>query len=321
MCAGAMLLARLGRLVWGAPNKRAGADGSWVALLPPEGFSARPEPCRSDELGRQGTGACGASFDTAHEPCDSAGSEREGVINRSAPAGPSCGQTAGTGQGGLLQGGAASSAGDAESRSRRGGWPAAIASMLRAALSPKTWLAGAPAHDSRAAEARGAGSGAVHVEGPHHPMLPAGRARGTPGGAAAGADLHRAGSDAADDALVSMAAPLGPAGARRSDEAAGSGAQRRAAEGSAGGGVDPRPWRPHPTHPTLQVRRTVNRPPQCSFLSSLLLPASVLFIAADASVQRANHLALQQHDRSCGASQGWPTVMEQQPVIISTPWC
>lgn len=34
MCAGAMLQARLGRLVYGARQPRLGADGSWVALLP-----------------------------------------------------------------------------------------------------------------------------------------------------------------------------------------------------------------------------------------------------------------------------------------------
>ncbi len=33
MCAGAMLLSRLGRLVWGAPDIRHGAGGSWVDLF------------------------------------------------------------------------------------------------------------------------------------------------------------------------------------------------------------------------------------------------------------------------------------------------
>lgn len=33
MCAGAMLLARLKRLVWGAPDLRHGANGSWVDLF------------------------------------------------------------------------------------------------------------------------------------------------------------------------------------------------------------------------------------------------------------------------------------------------
>lgn len=33
MCAGAMLLARLPRLVWGAPDLRHGANGSWVDLF------------------------------------------------------------------------------------------------------------------------------------------------------------------------------------------------------------------------------------------------------------------------------------------------
>lgn len=30
MCAGAVLQARVGRVVWGAPNTLLGADGSWV---------------------------------------------------------------------------------------------------------------------------------------------------------------------------------------------------------------------------------------------------------------------------------------------------
>ncbi len=36
LCAGAMLLARLSRLVWGAPDLRHGAHGSWVDLLSKE---------------------------------------------------------------------------------------------------------------------------------------------------------------------------------------------------------------------------------------------------------------------------------------------
>lgn len=33
MCAGALLQARVARLVWGAPDKRCGANGSWVNLF------------------------------------------------------------------------------------------------------------------------------------------------------------------------------------------------------------------------------------------------------------------------------------------------
>ena len=33
MCAGAMLLSRVGKLVWGAPDLRHGANGSWVDLF------------------------------------------------------------------------------------------------------------------------------------------------------------------------------------------------------------------------------------------------------------------------------------------------
>lgn len=34
MCAGAILQARIDTLVWGAPNKLLGADGSWIRLFP-----------------------------------------------------------------------------------------------------------------------------------------------------------------------------------------------------------------------------------------------------------------------------------------------
>jgi len=33
MCAGALLAARVGRLVWGAPDLRVGANGSWIDLF------------------------------------------------------------------------------------------------------------------------------------------------------------------------------------------------------------------------------------------------------------------------------------------------
>lgn len=33
MCVGAILLSRVSRVVWGAPDLRQGADGSWVSLL------------------------------------------------------------------------------------------------------------------------------------------------------------------------------------------------------------------------------------------------------------------------------------------------
>lgn len=32
MCAGAILQARIDTIVWGAPNKLLGADGSWIRL-------------------------------------------------------------------------------------------------------------------------------------------------------------------------------------------------------------------------------------------------------------------------------------------------
>ena len=41
MCAGAMLLARVPKLIWGAPDLRHGANGSWVDLF------AQPHPTHS----------------------------------------------------------------------------------------------------------------------------------------------------------------------------------------------------------------------------------------------------------------------------------
>lgn len=41
MCAGAILLSRISTLVWGAPDIRQGANGSWVNLF------ASPHPCHN----------------------------------------------------------------------------------------------------------------------------------------------------------------------------------------------------------------------------------------------------------------------------------
>lgn len=46
MCAGAMLLSRVPRLVWGAPDIRHGANGSWVDLFD------RPHPTHTIEIVR-----------------------------------------------------------------------------------------------------------------------------------------------------------------------------------------------------------------------------------------------------------------------------
>ncbi|KAJ8445394.1 hypothetical protein Cgig2_010752 [Carnegiea gigantea] len=43
MCAGAILQARVGTLVWGAPNRLLGADGSWIRLFPGVEGEERPE--------------------------------------------------------------------------------------------------------------------------------------------------------------------------------------------------------------------------------------------------------------------------------------
>ncbi|EPS62110.1 hypothetical protein M569_12681, partial [Genlisea aurea] len=43
MCAGAILQARIDTVVWGAPNKLLGADGSWIRLFP-NGDGTEPPP-------------------------------------------------------------------------------------------------------------------------------------------------------------------------------------------------------------------------------------------------------------------------------------
>jgi tRNA(adenine34) deaminase len=46
MCAGAMLLSRISRLVWGAPDIRHGANGSWIDLF------EKPHPTHQVEVTR-----------------------------------------------------------------------------------------------------------------------------------------------------------------------------------------------------------------------------------------------------------------------------
>jgi tRNA(adenine34) deaminase len=53
MCAGAILQARLQRLVYGARQPRLGADGSWVALFPPQPAAAE-EGQQGEEQGELG---------------------------------------------------------------------------------------------------------------------------------------------------------------------------------------------------------------------------------------------------------------------------
>lgn len=52
MCAGAMLLSRIGGLVWGAPDLRQGANGSWTDLLdsthPIHNFPVRKGVCSQE---------------------------------------------------------------------------------------------------------------------------------------------------------------------------------------------------------------------------------------------------------------------------------
>ena len=69
MCAGALLQARVGRVVWGAPSPRLGASGSWVQLLPREEGPGRGESGRSPWPGSGGeveaAGPSGSGSETA----------------------------------------------------------------------------------------------------------------------------------------------------------------------------------------------------------------------------------------------------------------
>uniref|UniRef100_A0ACD6AED4 Uncharacterized protein n=2 Tax=Avena sativa TaxID=4498 RepID=A0ACD6AED4_AVESA len=49
MCAGAILQARVDTVVWGAPNKLLGADGSWVRLFPGEGQTSTLDPASQNQ--------------------------------------------------------------------------------------------------------------------------------------------------------------------------------------------------------------------------------------------------------------------------------
>ncbi|XP_074585781.1 uncharacterized protein LOC141841507 [Curcuma longa] len=50
MCAGAILQARIETVVWGAPNKLLGADGSWIRLFPGDGGSNSLDASASSQL-------------------------------------------------------------------------------------------------------------------------------------------------------------------------------------------------------------------------------------------------------------------------------
>lgn len=49
MCAGAILQARVDTVVWGAPNKLLGADGSWVRLFPGDGQASTLDPTNQNQ--------------------------------------------------------------------------------------------------------------------------------------------------------------------------------------------------------------------------------------------------------------------------------
>uniref|UniRef100_A0A8I6Z9F3 tRNA(adenine(34)) deaminase n=2 Tax=Hordeum vulgare subsp. vulgare TaxID=112509 RepID=A0A8I6Z9F3_HORVV len=49
MCAGAILQARVDTVVWGAPNKLLGADGSWVRLFPGDGQTSTLDPANQKQ--------------------------------------------------------------------------------------------------------------------------------------------------------------------------------------------------------------------------------------------------------------------------------
>ncbi|GAB4813126.1 hypothetical protein N2152v2_000172 [Parachlorella kessleri] len=58
MCAGALLQARVGGLVYGARNQLLGADGSWIAMLPREAGSGQGAPEKPGEAASRGCCSC-----------------------------------------------------------------------------------------------------------------------------------------------------------------------------------------------------------------------------------------------------------------------
>eukprot|EP00882_Tetradesmus_deserticola_P031251 GHRQ01035334.1.p1 GENE.GHRQ01035334.1~~GHRQ01035334.1.p1 ORF type:complete len:217 (+),score=13.82 GHRQ01035334.1:560-1210(+) len=65
MCAGAILQARLKRLVYGARQPRLGADGSWVALFPPQPADDTDTPAVKTQEQHQGHGRLQSCLDSA----------------------------------------------------------------------------------------------------------------------------------------------------------------------------------------------------------------------------------------------------------------
>ena len=79
MCAGALLQARVGSVVYGARNRLLGADGSWIAMLPREADSNSGSSSSSSDEGFSGAGARPASAGKPH-PFHPALAVRRGVL-------------------------------------------------------------------------------------------------------------------------------------------------------------------------------------------------------------------------------------------------
>ena len=271
MCAGAMLLSRVGALVWGAPNARAGADGSWVALLPPEGT----------ELGHEGPVALpaplsargGQSRGNAHSswvaPLPPAGSEPRPVLaeGRSEEASPEHA----AGSWGDVFPGRESSQRSGEASTAGKGHPAAHPHGT-AGESALESFAGAPPGRERARHDDEAGSIAGWPAA--SPVASSARAGGRDGSlracpgldsalcsleasAATGSPLEAGGRDGGAASASVTGEPAQPRSSSARMRACGenvSGPDEAGPSGSGRASGVQQSWRPHPSHPVIQVR-------------------------------------------------------------------
>lgn len=270
MCAGAMLLSRVGALVWGAPNARAGADGSWVALLPPEGSELRHEvpiapPAPLSAPGGQPRRTTSSSWAA---PLPPEGSEPRPVLaegcSKEAPPEYAAGSW-GPGRESLQRSGEASTASKGQPTARPHGTAGGSALECLAKAPPgherarhddddaAGSIAGWPAASPGASPARAGGrDGSLRAS----PGL--GLALCSLEASAAGSPLEAAGRDGVGAASASAAGERAqPRSSSARTRACGEGVSAPDEAGPGGSGRASgaqHSWRPHPSHPVIQVR-------------------------------------------------------------------
>lgn len=270
MCAGAMLLSRVGALVWGAPNARAGADGSWVALLPPEGSELGHEgpialPAPLSAPGGQARGNANSSWVA---PLPPEGAELRTVLaeGRSEEASPEHA----AGSWGDVFPGRESSQRSGEASAAGEGHPAARPRST-AGESALESLAGASPGRERARHDDAAGSiagwpAASPVASPARAGGRYGSLRASPGldlslcsleASATGSPLEAGGRDGGAASASVAGEPAQPRSSSTSTRACGENSSDPDEVGPSGSGRASgvqQSWRPHPSHPVIQVR-------------------------------------------------------------------